>query len=430
MRRLFFSIIFAVFGSLFLFSWGLDSLVANHSEQQESHDIVIYKQMIEGFSQQLAIANEADLTKIVTRLAIDFSSELQLENSQNIALPQALHQQLSLAGGLLLASNERPYLLRQIEQHPNWLLQLYLPVEPVEDNSVNMLLTTILYLGVCAMLILWLLPLARRLFLLTKAAAKIGKGDVNVRVRNSRFSYISPLEKSFNHMAGQIEKLMADNKILARSLSHDIRTPMSCLRFGMEAALDSKDINKKNIYLARMEEELTRMEDMTSAFLAYAGMERQGVNLELTTTDINQFVNAICQDFQGLAQQHNICLSTQNLSKTIHYPLDNHWMHRALQNLISNAVQYANSQVILSVKQSQEYLEFYIEDDGKGIDTDKREVIFEPFIKLDADRSREQGHFGLGLAITAKVIDWHQGKITAIRASNLSGACFSIKLPR
>ena len=71
------------------------------------------------------------------------------------------------------------------------------------------------------------------------------------------------LEQSFNTMASQIEKLVADNKILARSLSHDIRTPMACLRFGVEAALDTKslektieigkeEVNKHDIYIKFM----------------------------------------------------------------------------------------------------------------------------------------------------------------------------------
>ena len=81
-------------------------------------------------------------------------------------------------------------------------------------------------------------------------------------------------------MAGKIENLVADNKILVRSLSHDIRTPMSCLRFGIEAALDSKSIDKKNSYLTRMDNELTLMEEMTSLFLDYASMERQALNLK------------------------------------------------------------------------------------------------------------------------------------------------------
>ena len=71
-----------------------------------------------------------------------------------------------------------------------------------------------------------------------------------------------------------------------------------------------------------------------------------------------------------------------------------------------------------------------VEDDGKGIADDKLAIIFTPFVKLDADRSREQGHFGLGLAICSKVMDWHQGSINASNSKQLSGACFTLNFPK
>ena len=430
MRRLFISIIIALFGSLFLISWGLDKLVADNTETEESGDIVIYKQLIEGFSQQLSTLPEAEIIATSKQLATYYQVKLSIENSENIALPQALSSQLSLQGGLLLASTKQAYLLKEIEQHPQWLLQLHLPNENPENQSLNLMLTAVLYIGVCIILILWLVPLARRLFLLTNAAARIGKGELDIRVASSKFSYISPLEKSFNNMAAQIEKLMADNKILARSLSHDIRTPMSCLRFGVEAALDANDLDKKNTYLVRMEAELTRMEEMTSAFLDYAGMERQGVNLNLKSTEINQFISSMESDFQSLAQQHNVTLSCQLLETPCYCNIDKHWFYRALQNLISNAVQYANSKVLINLTLSSKEIIITVEDDGKGIEADKLDVIFDPFVKLDVDRSREKGHFGLGLAICAKVISWHHGKILAQKSPQYSGACFRVELPR
>jgi signal transduction histidine kinase len=70
-----------------------------------------------------------------------------------------------------------------------------------------------------------------------------------------------------------------------------------------------------------------------------------------------------------------------------------------------------------------------IEDDGKGVASDKLDIIFTPFVKLEANRSREQGHFGLGLAICAKVVDWHKGSITTTNNQRLSGACFTLKFP-
>lgn len=430
MTRLFLSIIIAVLGSLFIIGWGLDTLVADHNETQENPDVYIYKQLIEGFSQQIGEHSQQVLEQTTEKIAKQYQVSISLENINNVALPTTLRAQLSQHGGLLLATDEEAYILRTIPQHPQQLVKLQLPNAPEENQQQNIMLTAVLYIGVCAILILWLFPLARRLFILTKAAAKIGKGDLGVRVPINRFSYINRLEKSFNQMASQIEKLMADNKLLARSLSHDIRTPMSCLRFGVEAALDSNNIDKKNEYLNRMEAELTNMEAMTSAFLSYAGMERQGINLKVETLNINQFISDICHSFQPLAEQYNVKLTCQLSEQPVTYSLDSHWFHQALQNLISNAVQYAKSQVVLSIAVTAKTIQFTVEDDGDGLAKDDLDIIFDPFVKLDTARSREHGHFGLGLAICQKVVHWHKGKIIANNSTNLSGACFTISLPR
>jgi len=429
MRRLYISIVFAVLGSLFLISWGLDKLVADHVDTEENSELAIYKDLIEGFSQQLNNSPFSELAKTVEHLSQQYKTSLSLEKIESVALPRSLHSELAQNGGLLLASESESYILKQLAQHPSVLIQLQVPSEPAQNRQFDVILTTILYLGVCCIIILWLLPLTRRLYLLTTAAAKIGEGDLEVRVPSSKFSYIRKFENNFNRMAIQIEKLVADNKILARSLSHDIRTPMSCLRFGVEAALDTNDINKKNTYINRMEAELTRMEDMTTAFLEYAGMERKGFNLNLETVCLNTFIQTITDDFQSLANQYNLQLSCQLLDNDKDYRLDAHWCYQAIQNLVSNALQYAKSHVILSLSITPKSMTIAVEDDGTGIPIDKLDVIFNPFIKLDANRSREQGHFGLGLAISAKVMDWHNGQITAHNSTTATGACFTLTFP-
>jgi signal transduction histidine kinase len=429
MRRLYFSIIITVVGSLFAITWGLDKIVAKQVPTETRNEYAIYHQLIEGFNQQLGQQPFDELEKFTNQLAEDYQFALSLDDSKNIALPAELSEQLTQPGGLLLASGSQPYLLKKLTLYPDYVIQLPLPLEPVENKHINILLTVALYLGVCSILLAWLFPLTRRLYLLTSTAAQIGAGDLNARMPSSRFSYIRSLEHSFNRMATHIEKLVADNKILARSMSHDIRTPMSCLRFGVEAAIDTQDIVKKDHYLARMETELTRMEDMTTAFLEYAGMERQGFHLKNEMIDLNHLINTVCHDFQSLAEQYNVKLTSVLLPKNTEYSLDYHWCYRAIQNLISNAIQYADQQVRLSISLDNTQLKILVEDDGKGLPLDSIESIFDPFVKLDVNRSRELGHFGLGLAITAKVVHWHNGRIKAGNSDELSGACFTIAFP-
>ncbi|WP_076417065.1 ATP-binding protein [Colwellia sp. UCD-KL20] len=429
MRRLYISIVFAVLGSLFIISWGLDALVEEHADYEDSSDIVIYKKLIEGISQQLNLIPHNQLSNEVKKFSQYYQIDISLEQASNVALPESLSVQLSQTGGLLLASESNPYLLRKLNAHPDALIEIHLPTDPIESQNVDIILTSILYLGVCSIIILWLFPLTRRLFILTSVAEKIGEGNLELRVSSSKYSYIRSFENSFNQMAAKIEKLVNDNQILARSLSHDIRTPMSCLRFGVEAALDAKSFEKKDIYINRMEAELTRMEDMTSAFLEYAGMERKAFNLKKETVDINDFLQNVTDELQSLAQQYNIALIYHKTSKPITALIDEYWCQRAIQNLVGNAVQYASKSVYINITSNSNLLTINIEDDGKGIPENKLNVIFDPFVKLDTNRSRENGHFGLGLAICAKVMDWHQGKIVAKNSTQHGGASFSLSFP-
>lgn len=433
MRGLYLSIIFTVLTSLFFIGWGLDKLaehaVSEQQSEQENTNTLLYRQLVQGLAQQLNTQPETVLPDITRQFKQQYKIDSHLVLSNDIALPKSLLAQLNDNGRLLLASKNDQYLLKKLEQHPSYLLQINFPLEQEENQPVNFLLTLALYLSICGILILWVFPLSRRLFLLSNAAAKIGAGKLSVRISPSRFSYIKMLENSFNNMASQIEKLVADNKILARSLSHDIRTPIACLRFGLEAALDSKTIEKKNSYLTRMDNELTNMEEMTSAFLEYASMERQALRIKRQTVSVNELINSTINNCQMLAKQKHISVKLTANSQNIQYQLDYHWCHRALVNLISNAIGFANKHVLLTLIITDTTLIINVEDDGKGIENDKLNIIFTPFVKLEAERSREQGHFGLGLAICAKVMDWHQGKITASNNNQLSGACFTLTFP-
>lgn len=430
MIRLFVSIVLVVFGSLIAIGWSIDRfMLSQEVKHPQPETLSVHQTLLHGVADRLAKLESRQLLIETDKISTTFNLPLDIIDANDIALPHALTSQLSTQAGLTLTTDEQYYLLRTIPNHPNYLVRLFLP-KPEEDNhKLNVLLTAILYSGVCIILLAWLFPLARRLYLLTQAAGKIAQGEHGVRVKLSAFSNIYALEKRFNFMAAQIEKLMADNKLLARSLSHDIRTPMSCLRFGVEAAIDTPDVKKKDEYLARMEVELTRMEDMTSAFLSYASMERQGIKLQREVVDIAGYFTMLLLDFQDLADQHNLKLNlnTNNISGNVE--IDHHWFSRAIQNLLSNAVQYANTQIEISLKIHNKRLQILVQDDGNGIDEENIDKIFAPFVKLDDDKSREQGHFGLGLAICAKVVNWHSGTISAANSTSLSGACFTIELP-
>jgi signal transduction histidine kinase len=430
MRRFYFSIIAVVLGAIFAIGWGFDLLVGE-TQPEHSSEVTIYRQAIDGMALQLARLPQEKLPEAAGLLSQDFNLLISLVDSQSVALPHSLAQQLSEAGGLYLVSEQESYLLKRIPHHAGYLLHLRLPVLAEQaDYSTDLMLTIMLYIGVSLIIVLWTFPLTRRLHLLNTMSAKFGGGDLSARMPPSRFSYIKLLENSFNAMADRIETLLLDNKILARSLSHDIRTPVACLRFGIEAAMSTTSVEKKDKYLTRMDSEVTRMEEMTNAFLEYAGMERQMGSVKLQSVDLVHWLSTLCKDFEELAAQQQVTIDIDIQLSSLACEIDNQWFYRALQNLLSNAIDYADKQVSCILKVTEHDIVIHVDDDGMGIPEQEQKSVFEPFIRLDVDRSRESGHFGLGLAITTKIMDWHQGSVMASNHSSLGGARLSLRLKR
>ncbi len=69
-----------------------------------------------------------------------------------------------------------------------------------------------------------------------------------------------------------------------------------------------------------------------------------------------------------------------------------------------------------------------VEDDGEGVTDEFKAVIFDAFSRGDKSRDRETGGFGLGLAIVARIMEWHQGT-ASVSDSELGGAAFSLIWP-
>ena len=94
---------------------------------------------------------------------------------------------------------------------------------------------------------------------------------------------------------------------------------------------------------------------------------------------------------------------------------------RAVENLLRNAMRHASQRVRLELTAEPDAVRVAVHDDGPGIDEALREQVTQPFFRAEADRGRHTGGVGLGLAIVARILDGHTGRIE-ITDSPLGGA--------
>lgn len=425
MKKLYLYLLASALLSIVVLGWLIDTF--NQQAFSPDDNFMWQRNITGGFIKQLERQPIKQRASFADTISQEFSLDVSYKDGQSLALPSELKNEMFTPQGLLLEDELGFYLLRSSKNLMPDYVELRL-TKPEQEQNSDMLLTLLFYSGVCTFMWFILSPLAKRLNVLTIKAKQFAAGDFSARIEPNHFTYIKDVELTFNGMASKIEKLMAENKLMASSLSHDIRTPVACMRFALDAAIDEPDNKKVNEILLRMEKDLDQMEDMLKSYLSFATLEQKSHLLNFETTLASHYLSEVSLQIQPKLQKANLSLLTE-LNAKFEITADLHWLARAITNLLSNACDFATKHIQISSYYDSQYVYIEIEDDGPGISPENWHKVFSPFFQEENHRNRAEKSYGLGLAIVSKVIDWHHGKVSVSQSESLGGARFTIQLP-
>ncbi len=232
---------------------------------------------------------------------------------------------------------------------------------------------------------------------------------------------LKELAYSFDSMSSHIQRLLKVQREMINAISHELRTPIARLRFGLEALKD--DVSEElESSVSALEIDVEELNTLVDEVLTYGKLEEGSLALNFERTSISQLLKGIVDHNQALLQRFDVRIS---VSDDDIVNADAHHLHRALQNLILNASKYANSVISITFTADEERWQVDIEDDGPGIPVEDRDKVFIPFQRLDNSRTRASGGYGLGLAIVQRIAFWHGGAVL-VDGSELGGAKFSL----
>lgn len=350
---------------------------------------------------------------------------LSLDPLDSIPLPASLSK-LRDQGEIIMLESDSSISLHQRIQSSDWILSLELPPQiPNDEQHTRFWLTLLFYLGVAAILLLWLTPLLRGIHHLTQAAKGIGQGVLDTRVQNPNGIYLRPLKTQFNAMAEQLQRLNENNRLLSQAVSHELRTPLSRLRFALDLLESRTDPEQRRADIQRMENDLDAMEVLINELLNYARLDH-----EPALVFQNIAVEGLIQQRMEQRYEKGCQIKFESLQPDLKLPLDPNYLSKVIDNLIQNACRYASSQVLIQSNWLDNSVEIHIADDGPGIPLKQQKEIFKPFVRLRDHDDKRTGGFGLGLAIVQRIVSWHHGTIVVGSSPELGGAQFSISLPR
>ncbi len=199
--------------------------------------------------------------------------------------------------------------------------------------------------------------------------------------------------------------------LMLSDIAHDIRTPLTTVCGYARALMDGmvEDEDKRKEYLQAVYAKSLRMDELMTLLFEYVRMDSDGFTLHKETADLGELLREnialLYADFEEKGMELDIDIPEQEFP----YEMDRVQIGRAIGNILTNAVRYNEKGTRIRIS-LQEGFQIRIADNGIPIEDELAEHIFEPFTRGDKTRSTGGGS-GLGLSISAKIIQMHGGEL-------------------
>lgn len=226
----------------------------------------------------------------------------------------------------------------------------------------------------------------------------------------------------YRAVSAKMKELLAEEKarkdaydrqrnLLLSDIAHDIKTPLTTVCGYARALVDDMVLEeeKKKEYLHAIYAKSLRMDDLITLLFEYVKMDSDGFSLHKEKADLGELLRENIALLYADFEENDIELEIDIPERTFLYEMDKVQMGRAITNILTNAVRYNEKGTKVCVSLNDDY-QLCIADNGTPIEDGLAEHIFEPFSRGDKTRSTSGGS-GLGLSISAKIIEMHGGEL-------------------
>lgn len=289
----------------------------------------------------------------------------------------------------------------------------------IENTTTNQISSGwwLLSYGLLALILMvWSYPLIRDIYRLKLATDFFGKNRQIKPTGIKPSSIIYPIEQSFNETGKKVLRLMSLQKDIASFAYHDIRTPLTRIRFACEFLGKAEQENKENII-----EEIGEIESLIKELIRYSELEHTQPLLNQEPIQLKTLLNDIIAKYQTTASV-SVSLVMEN---DVNLNAERELLKRLIENLINNCLRFANQQIVITVSQ-HDPLVIQIEDDGPGFSQAELENAKQAYFTSDPEESNT--HSGLGLAISESICRWHGWQFKIQNSSKYRGALFIINI--
>ncbi|MFD0993744.1 sensor histidine kinase [Tenacibaculum geojense] len=240
-------------------------------------------------------------------------------------------------------------------------------------------------------------------------------------------SVISSLFYLLNIINKQKELAEIKNDLIS-NITHEFKTPITTVSTALEAINHFNginDIEKTKNYLSISENQIKKLHLMVEKLLETATLDSEKLLLKKDEVELISLLEKLTKKHQLLASNKEISFSTN--VKKLYIELDEFHFENAISNLIDNAIKYGGDFIDVLVISERDIITISVSDNGKGIDKNQQQKIFDKFYRVPKGNTHDVKGFGIGLYYTKKIIQKHEGEIQLNSSSEKT--VFKITLP-
>jgi len=217
------------------------------------------------------------------------------------------------------------------------------------------------------------------------------------------------------------------------TVTHELRTPLTSIRALSEILYDNPEMEEEQRvhYLDGIIKETERLTRLITEVLNLERYESGRQKLRLGAVDIASLIQQVIEALKPLAKEQGAALELSMPNAMFIVQCDAEMIYQVLYNLISNALKFvpaANGRVHVILREAYTELQIWVEDNGRGIDPEIHELIFDKFFQARNQTLQKPVGSGLGLAICKRIIEMHEGRIW-VESEKGKGARFAFSLP-
>ncbi len=270
--------------------------------------------------------------------------------------------------------------------------------------------------------------IVRPLLMMEKAMQAFATGDLTARAPHISIPEINRFANSFNHLAISLQGVEERRRELTSDLAHELRSPITVIHGYLEMLSAGMTQMNRDI-LAQMTQEIERLMRLVGDLLELSKLETGYLPLQLQPLPLAPLLKEIITNFTPASVQANCQLQLRLLNNLPPVYADRDRVKQILMNLISNAITYTpNGTVSIRARSRGEHVWIAVTDTGIGIAQEDLPKVFERFWRADQSRDARTGGSGIGLAVTKRLVELHNGKIE-VESELGKGSTFKFSLP-